>query len=331
MLSLVLISSLCWLPSSEAVRCVFLHGAGCSNVGEPTPTDTDGYWGGQSHLSAYSNFCTEYLFNHDDTRNQGFDDQTLMERYCSVASYGTMEISNTVIVTHSMGNLILGQALREGVCTMDKDSTYWLSISAPWEGSKACDWLQNICDGKGGSVLQWLAKEMSYCDNGKIHQAYVSMKPSNPVFNGLKDAVIPYVDAAMCGTSAYGLTSVYSAAMEALSAEVQYGEKDDGMVGITSCLLGPQYGNTYKDKYYAAAINHADGTLREGNGDFGKPSRQPANWLLTQGSSLLGVSPRWDLVHKMEQKWAAAANATVNATRLEEPTPKPRPVKVAVA
>lgn len=71
--------------------------------------------------------------------------------------------------------------------------------------------------------------------------------------------------------------------LQALASLVNYGEKNDGMVGIASCLLdGKTYGTTPDSDYYQAAINHADGTCRDGDGDFGKSTRQPCAWFASR-------------------------------------------------
>lgn len=67
--------------------------------------------------------------------------------------------------------------------------------------------------------------------------------------------------------------------MSALSDFVHYGEQDDGMVGLSSCLLaGKSFGTSFEDDFYQAEINHPDGTCRDGDGDFGNAARQPCKW-----------------------------------------------------
>ena len=54
------------------------------------------------------------------------------------------------------------------------------------------------------------------------------------------------------------------------------------MVPISSCKLNRSYVGDYTSRWYLGALNHADGAMREGNGDFGYADRQPGKWLLNQ-------------------------------------------------
>lgn len=59
----------------------------------------------------------------------------------------------------------------------------------------------------------------------------------------------------MCGVNAFGLVSEYSPLLKALSDLVDYGEPNDGMVGIESCHVAPEaLGSTYQDDFYQAAV-----------------------------------------------------------------------------
>ena len=86
------------------------------------------------------------------------------------------------------------------------------------------------------------------------------------------------VQGALCGNSPTGLVSAYSIPLALLSDLAQFGEPDDGMVGVSSCNPTVfSMGSTYTDAFYLAAVNHADSTGRNGNGDFGD-DRQPCKW-----------------------------------------------------
>lgn len=97
----VLLVALCLLGSGavDAKRCVFLHGAGQdpSTVGPPTPTDTDKYWGDVTGKYAPA-ACDSFVFNHDDTVTQAFDDPVLMDNYCKVATDGTGTVTNSIVL-----------------------------------------------------------------------------------------------------------------------------------------------------------------------------------------------------------------------------------------
>jgi len=270
----------------SAKRCVFLHGAGQdpSTVGPPTATDTDKYWGGDDIMKYLPSSCTETVFNHDDTVTLRFDSDTLMDNYCNVASDGSGTITDSIVFTHSMGNNIFAAALRAGRCKIDHSTSDWYSASSPGAGSKAANWVDHICanNATNGEALRELADLLHYCqkDDPRLpNEAYVSLKTSYPGLEGLKETLKQETSGAMCGTSDWGLTSKYSILFEALSKLVGYGEDNDGMVGIDSCLLdGVTYGDSPDSDFYQASINHADGTCRDGNGDFGNSKRQPCEW-----------------------------------------------------
>ena len=82
----------------------------------------------------------------------------------------------------------------------------------------------------------------------------------------------------MCGTSAFGLLSDESAELKALSLAVNYGEPNDGAVGIASCSLpGRNYStDTASAACYSVGVNHFDGTCRHGNGLAA--DRKPCNF-----------------------------------------------------
>jgi hypothetical protein len=264
---------------SGAKDCVFLHGAGNLNPGPPTSSFTD-YWG---DIASYTPQCASWTFNHADTVTMRFDNETLTSSYCDVASGGTGVISNAIIFTHSMGNNILAEALREGVCRMDSSATWYLS-APPAFGSKAADMIETICDSQSwlDAPIRDLAVAMHYCQSdqpGPANEAYVSLQTTDPAIAGLADVMAAHASGSMCGNSAFGLFSKYSLELEALSDLVGFGQPNDGMVGFNECTLSANitYGGDASDPFYNAAINHADATCRNGNGDFGD-DRQPCKW-----------------------------------------------------
>eukprot|EP00500_Bicosoecida_sp_ms1_P001780 CAMPEP_0203815040 /NCGR_PEP_ID=MMETSP0115-20131106/7448_1 /ASSEMBLY_ACC=CAM_ASM_000227 /TAXON_ID=33651 /ORGANISM="Bicosoecid sp, Strain ms1" /LENGTH=293 /DNA_ID=CAMNT_0050723929 /DNA_START=165 /DNA_END=1046 /DNA_ORIENTATION=- len=272
-------------PVAHAKLCVFLHGAGERVQADATSTDTASYWGGDKIISKYSPAaCTEWVFNHDDTVTQRFDDPNLKKRYCDVATGGTGQVTDAIVFTHSMGNNIFAAALRDGDCSIDHTSSTWYAASSPGGGSKAADFVDKLCanNSTDSKALQEIAKLMHYCadtDPPTPNLAYDSLRTTYPGLQGLKEVIAREAAGAMCGDSDFGLTSVYSLLFEALADFVKYGEDNDGMVGIDSCLLdGVTYGSDPSNDFYRAAINHADGTCRNGNGDFGNSRRQPCAW-----------------------------------------------------
>jgi len=65
-----------------------------------------------------------------------------------------------------------------------------------------------------------------------------------------------------------------------LSNEADFDERNDGFVPWSSCVAASEdedYELTFQDAYYRPAVNHADGTCRNGNGVWGI-NRQPCRW-----------------------------------------------------
>eukprot|EP00443_Scrippsiella_acuminata_P058661 CAMPEP_0115437164 /NCGR_PEP_ID=MMETSP0271-20121206/34591_1 /TAXON_ID=71861 /ORGANISM="Scrippsiella trochoidea, Strain CCMP3099" /LENGTH=258 /DNA_ID=CAMNT_0002862759 /DNA_START=10 /DNA_END=786 /DNA_ORIENTATION=+ len=244
-----------------------------------------GYWGGLERISQFTPYCSSRHFLHENTVKRGWDDAGLHRSACALAvgKGADTAIRDTIVVTHSMGNLIFAEALRQGTCSLENTSK-WISIQAPWQGSKAAPWVSNICSNHTSSrLLRWLAGELQYCDPdlpGQVYRGYESLRPDFPGLQNLIPVAQANVHRALCGSSAYGLQSSYSAALEALALEVKYGEYSDGMVSVSSCTLpGASYEGHYTAPFYMAQINHVDGTCRVGDGIIKKADRLPCEWL----------------------------------------------------
>jgi len=235
--------------------------------------------------------CTATLFIHQDTTRQRWDDASLQGAYCDLVVGGShLSVANdTIVITHSMGNNILAGAIYAGRCSLGVSSR-WISLSAPWRGSKAADFAERLCADPSRWIepIQWIARELNYCNGSVAYPAYISLRTDNPILaNGTLAAFGKrHVTAALCGTSPFGIASLYSVALEALSQVVEYKEDNDGMVGISSCSLpGTSYAPLFNGSWYSARLNHADGTMRDGDGDLGYTDRQPGRFLLHHTSA----------------------------------------------
>ena len=245
-------------------RCVFLHGLGETETAPPSTSDNTGYWGGKGLEDFLGPQCAEKWFVHENTVLQGWEDAPLQTAYCSLIKGSNDLVSpamDTIVITHSMGNNVLAGAILNGVCSLGAGSR-WISLSAPWRGSKAADFVIQLCanPSRWSAPIRWLAKELNYCDgHGGVNRACalprlelkacahpkslnrptspvvdMSMQTTNPrLANGTHAALARrLVHAALCGTSAHGLVSEYSVPLEALSEVVGYGEDNDGMVQL---------------------------------------------------------------------------------------------------
>jgi hypothetical protein len=277
--------------AAASYRCVFMHGAGWPNSSAPTATDTDSYWGGDANINKLTPYCSSRTFIHQETLTRAWDDAELQRAVCEAAvGDGNTDslIRNTMVFAHSMGNLVVAGALRQQVCSLDSSSRF-VAISALWRGSKGCAAVEQACSNtSAGEAFHWMAEKSQHCDGsrpGKAPRGYESMDPGYPALAGLAEFAAERVDFALCGRSPFGLTSTYSIAMEALAHMVGYGEENDGMVPLSSCLLpGKTYNTHWRSAFYDAEVNHVDGTFRNGDGSFSLSARQPSSWV----SSLFG-------------------------------------------
>jgi len=287
---LVLLSQLVVAQAASSLyRCVFFHGIGTPDTSNATESDTRHTWGGEDIIK-HTPFCTSRVFLHQQTLYRGWDDAELQKAACDLAISNSSDsvIRSTAIISHSMGNLYFAEALRRGTCSLDSSSSQWISIGAPWLGTKMASWIHKICSNHtSNKLLRWLAKELNYCDPGnpgEVYPAYETLKPNFPGLQNLAFVADAHVTRALCGTSVFGLPSKYSAALAALARAVKFGEPNDAIVPVSSCLLpGHNFRKHYAERFYLAEINHMDGTCRAGNDIFGSDSKQPCSWLARGG------------------------------------------------
>ena len=220
---------------------------------------------------------------------------------------------DVIIFAHSMGNNILGGALANGRCELDTTAS-WYAINAPWRGTKAANYAVERCAAMAESdstaasdeALLWVS--LGFCkrssgegstqQGGQASAAIKALVIQSTADSDLKylystaeDAARQHVSGVMCGTSALGLASVYSMALKSLSESVEFDGPNDGVVETSSCE-GPWeefkrgkgregrhviFKENPRHTWYSAAVNHLDGSCRDGNGDWGK-DRQPCRW-----------------------------------------------------
>jgi len=278
---------------------VFLHGIGQTTTG-PATTSFQTYWGSVESVVP-STLCASSVFIQQDTTTRGWDNAELQEAYCALAvgdAGSSTIISDTVVWTHSMGNVILAAALAAGRCSFAADeSSDWFAIAPPSEGAKSADMVDGLCRDKQGGVLsdslQWLAAELSYCEGAVAATAYVSLRTDyvsasqkGTTFEKLQATMRSQVSGLMAGTSAWGLNSGSSAELEALATLVDYGEPNDSSVSLRSAdyrIWGDtnKFSTSFTGTYYRASINHLDATCRNGDGWWGS-NRMPCTWFMSR-------------------------------------------------
>ncbi|KAG2373366.1 hypothetical protein C9374_012232 [Naegleria lovaniensis] len=275
--------------------CVFLHGAGQwpTDKGEPIDYDFENYWGPVSH---YTPQCSERWFIREETKYRGWDNKELQQSYCDILlmkqklKQGDMTwssnkvVKNVIIYAHSMGNLILAAAIKNGVCSLDKTTVSWYDLMGPLRGSPAANMLDTVCAQDDWNVKRILASKGGYCmsDSMKMYPTYETLHTNYSGLSELQKIAKEYVTGQLCGTSSYGLNSMYSAPLELLSKLVNYGELNDGLVPYSSCAVDKEapFSESYEDTFYKTAANHVDGTCKSGDSWFG--STKPCSFFINK-------------------------------------------------
>lgn len=115
------------LDSESKYTCIFLHGVGISEseAGEPMDQWPD-YWG---YIHDYTPQCKVRKFIRVNSLTRGWDDKDLQQSFCNLALFdqapGDKVIKNKILFVHSMGNLILAGAIKNGFCDIDRKTTAW--------------------------------------------------------------------------------------------------------------------------------------------------------------------------------------------------------------
>lgn len=272
--------------------CVFFHGTGGTTEKAPTSTYTD-YWG---DVHKDTSQCSSHRFAYFDTVNFAWTDTELQRKHCEVLLGGTgyegwdttgQVVENTIIFTHSMGNLILGGAISNDLCQVGNSSS-WYESQGPLAGSKGADVAEDVCTGWWDWVtliVEWVGLCVPSGLEDPVRDAsiaYKGMKTAND-FSKAQIAIKENVKGAMCGDSAWGLNSIYSPALQALELFIWFDGDSDGMVEVSSCRNPMGYdhfdgwGSSYSNNFYHASVNHQDGTCYTADGWWGN-DRKPCSW-----------------------------------------------------
>ncbi|KDO27597.1 hypothetical protein SPRG_20311 [Saprolegnia parasitica CBS 223.65] len=225
--------------------------------------------------------CSSVAFAHYESIKRAWTRPEVQTEFCNTAlSIGNSTdktIDNMILVTYSMGNLIAGGAVANGVCELG-DGVTWVSIAGPMQGSKAANVLERRCSacGMDGALF-------GYCP---ATEAYLQMKAEDTVDASLKKAFKDAQTARkranklMCGTKSSGLASL-GGTLLAVIGSLAFSEDTihDGVVAFDSCSVGftefssnAEVGGNYK-----ASINHFDASFRNGDGWWGA-DRKPVKW-----------------------------------------------------
>ncbi|KAE8975659.1 hypothetical protein PR001_g25640 [Phytophthora rubi] len=268
--------------------CVFIHGLG---VSDETPQNQDEfaqYW--SNHLTGHTPCCSSLKFAHLNTVNSTWTSPELQEKVCNRALTASntstkSAISDTIVVTHSMGNLMFAGALATGKCSLDSSST-WVGMAGPMKGSTCSDFVQDSCAGKNNLVWEKIGNITGRCpaNIGLKSLAYEggahSSQELNAAYAAAQEVYRTKVSALMCSKSYSGLVSKYQAQFWGLGSMVPFKGPNDGMVEFQSCAAGfpeTKFGNNYRDRFYVTKLNHYDMQFRGGDSVMDE-QKMPVKW-----------------------------------------------------
>lgn len=276
--------------------CIFLHGLGNPNqedLLQDTPKLTARKFG---DMNGHAPCCSEIKYAVLNTVDAGWRNDTLQDLFCkhslSMSSTSDVDagiIDNTIVVTHSMGGLVMAHALARGKCKFSA-TTSWVALSPPMTGSMAADFLMDVCNEEEedtNDIAAEIFEVLGQCPMPKsrkdtIYQGGNYSTPSiDAAYVAAQEAYRGNVSAAMCSDSFLGLLSSYQASCVLAGTVVPHkSKKNDGLVEFQSCLGGLDeniFGNHYLDRFYRPQLNHADTAFLTGEGLF-KDSQKPHKW-----------------------------------------------------
>ncbi|CAH0475652.1 unnamed protein product [Peronospora belbahrii] len=268
--------------------CIFIHGLNVKGETSKTVNSLP-YWG---DIAKHVPCCLSVKFAHLDTIKNSWTQKDQQQKACSCAlsvskSSTNTTIKNTIIVTHSMGTLILAGAVGYGRCKVDSSST-WVSTAAPLLGSMGSDFVQKACAGKSNVILKALTEWEHQCPPsiGMKSLSYqggsYSSSELNEAYKIVQEVYRTNVSAAMCSDNFSGLLTSYQAKFWVLGAILPHkSSQNDGTVEYKSCSLGvpeSSFRNHYTSRFYRTQLNHYDMKFRGGDAILNK-AKMPVKWL----------------------------------------------------
>ncbi|CAH0517364.1 unnamed protein product [Peronospora belbahrii] len=274
---------------SKLRPCLFIHGENHENEEKELQDSSDKF----GDMSKNAPCCSSIKYASLDTLNVGWTDHKLQKKVCGHALSMSEDsdekqkiIKNTILVTHSMGALILAGAIANKHCSIDS-STSWVSMSAPMKGSMVSNYVQDVCTDDDTQVFHQILTLVGQCpvQAGMESLAYMdgkySTKELNKAYVAAKKVYTAQVSAAMCSNGNIGIFSTYQAKYLLLGAKVDHGSgENDGFTTYKSCRGGidkAKFGDDPSDRFYVTHCNHADTAFLNGDSHF-KDSMKPVKW-----------------------------------------------------
>lgn len=291
---LVMEASSCETCNTTPRPCMFLHGLG-NSVDRDTVQDSP-------HLIPlklgdmrdHAPCCSVVKYAVVESLDAGWMNETLQQKFCNLAlsmsdtsDLDAGIIDNTIIVTHSMGGLVMATAIANNKCSIS-DTTSWVSSSPPMMGSMASDYLIDVCDkDKHIDIKVDILDMFDQCPvpNSRRSTIYEGEQYSdlttNVAYVAAQKVYRENVVAAMCSDSYYGLMSIYHAPSILAAKLINHKSKEnDGLVEFESCLGGmsaDKFKDHYRNQFYRPRLNHADTAFLTGDSSY-RSMQKPRKW-----------------------------------------------------
>lgn len=221
--------------SSTPRPCLFIHGLGSSD--DSGLHDSSSYFG---DIAQSAPCCSSVQFSYMNTNDFAWTDAGQQQKLCdyalqvSGAGASSKVVENTILVAHSMGNLMLGGALANGRCSL-ASTTDWVALSGPMGGSMGSDYLQKNCASNG--IVDALASLLGKCpaNRATVSLAYegesYASDALDSAYESAQAAYSLYVTAAICSNSYAGLLSKDQAAYQLGGSVIPHkSSENDGVV-----------------------------------------------------------------------------------------------------
>ncbi|KAJ0412550.1 hypothetical protein ATCC90586_006917 [Pythium insidiosum] len=288
--SLALRNASCACPSQRKRPCLFFHGMDIK--ADRGVVDDFDFFG---DIKLHAPCCSSVKFAVYNTVDFAWNNATLQDRACADAlaqspssDRQTRTIKDTILVAHSMGNLMLAHAVASKRCALHNSSS-WVDLSGPMRGSMGSDLQQYVCN--GGNVakdaLAVLVGLFGQCPSSRARQALVyqggkyATDDLNRQYDEAQTAHAAHVSASVCGDSYNGLLSKDWLGLYLGGTILPHKSKEnDGVVEFQSCAgrLPPSaFGRTWRSPFYRAKLNHADTQFKNGDALF-DDAQKPLKW-----------------------------------------------------
>jgi len=269
--------------------CLFIHGERHETEDEELQTKSDMF----GDMAGHAPCCSEIKYASLETMTVRWTDEKLQEKVCkhalsmsnsSDATRGV--VKDTILVTHSMGALIVAGAVANEKCSID-NSTTWVSMSAPMNGTMASNYVQDICTDDDTQAFRKILTLLGKCPVGAGMKSLAAMGGKystmglNEAYVAAQEVYRKHVSAAMCSNDDVGIVSKYQAEYLLIGSRVEFKtDQHDGVVEFDSCrggLPAEQFSDSPDDQFYVSKCNHADTAFLNGNSFF-KDSIKPVQW-----------------------------------------------------